>query len=203
MHDSAGNLLNPALVPDQSDTLPTPVNCAAGQSGHVWFLAGTFNTTPNPAGGALAEANRSCAVPTGTMLFLPIYNCEWDNLGVSPPLTVPQLRQMCKDGIDSVTGLSASIDGQLVTSLTVPTGAPYTGPYRVVSPGTFSYYIPTDNIYQAFGYSFPAQTVTPVVADGVFLMLAPLSRGVHVLHWTADSPGFTQDITYQITVGSN
>src|SRR5262249_42557522 len=74
---------------------------------------------------------------------------------------------------------------------------------RVVSPNTFSYSIPDDNIYQISDFTYPAQTVFPTVADGVYLMLAPLSPGVHVLHWTGAAPGFTQDITYQVTVSTN
>jgi hypothetical protein len=40
------------------------VDCSLGQSGSVWFLAGTV-------GGA---ATRSCTIPTGTALFFPIIN---------------------------------------------------------------------------------------------------------------------------------
>jgi hypothetical protein len=43
------------------------------------------------------------------------------------------------------------------------------------------------------------------VADGVYLMSAPLAPGRHTIHFTgivgpADSPYVSQDITYQITV---
>jgi hypothetical protein len=48
--------------------------------------------------------------------------------------------------------------------------------------------------------SFSAQTVTGAVADGIYVMLAPLSPGRHVVHWTATGGGFIQDITYTLTV---
>ena len=47
-----------------------PIDCDAGQSGAVWFLAGNF-------GGALGEANpavRSCTVKKGKALFFPLLN---------------------------------------------------------------------------------------------------------------------------------
>ena len=39
--------------------------CAAGQSGPVWFLAGTFGT---------ARTVRSCHIPAGKTLFFPLVN---------------------------------------------------------------------------------------------------------------------------------
>src|SRR5262245_25468283 len=56
VHDSTGQLLNPAAFPFEPGP-PTPVNCTAGQTGHVWFLAGTFAATPNPDGSFTADAN--------------------------------------------------------------------------------------------------------------------------------------------------
>ena len=49
------------------------------------------------------------------------------------------------------------------------------------------------------GFHFSAQTVNGAVADGVYLMLAPLSSGVHVIHWQGHG-AFDQDITYTLHV---
>src|SRR5439155_23432452 len=43
----------------------TGANCAAGQSGRVWFLAGTFSA---------GTVSRSCTVPAGTALLFPVLN---------------------------------------------------------------------------------------------------------------------------------
>ena len=47
-------------------------------------------------------------------------------------------------------------------------------------------------------------TVYPAVADGVYLMLSPLSPGKHTIHFVGvvgpDGAYLTQDITYDITV---
>src|SRR5581483_4222539 len=52
-----------SIPAEQSPFLdPTGANCTVGQSGHVWFLAGTFITT-NQTGMILGEADRSCIVP--------------------------------------------------------------------------------------------------------------------------------------------
>jgi hypothetical protein len=137
------------------------------------------------------------------MLFLPIFNGECDNLAIpATDFTVDQLRAMCRSNIDAITSLGASVDGHAVAGLNVPSGGHYTGGYRVVSPVPFSYTLPNDNIYEFLGNPFGPESVSPVVADGVYLMLAPLSPGVHVLHWTgAVAPfDFSQDITYQVTV---
>lgn len=52
-------------VPGSSSPVndPTGANCAAGQSGDVWFLAGGFGSS---------KVRRSCEVPAGKFLFFPI-----------------------------------------------------------------------------------------------------------------------------------
>jgi hypothetical protein len=89
--------------------------------------------------------------------------------------------------------LTTSVDGVVLQNL---------ANYRFSSP-VFSYTLPDNNIE-----GVPAQTVTPAVADGYYLMLAPLSAGQHQIHFTGGSPllNFSLDVTYNITVtpgGSN
>jgi hypothetical protein len=43
----------------------TGINCAKGQSGEVWFLAGTYGTR---------RTVRTCHVPQGKILFFPLIN---------------------------------------------------------------------------------------------------------------------------------
>ena len=38
------------------------------------------------------------------------------------------------------------------------------------------------------------------VADGYYLMLKPLSPGVHTLHFVGTIPGFSLDITYHLRI---
>lgn len=75
--------------------------------------------------------------------------------------------------------------------------------------------MPSDNVGQVFGCKFPAGTQPPfpgATADGIYLMLAPLSPGVHQIHFggKVDYPGgdrvigpaftFVQNINYTLTV---
>jgi hypothetical protein len=84
--------------------------------------------------------------------------------------------------------------------------------YRAPSP-RFSYALPADNAGTLCGCSFPAGTTPPppgATADGVYLMLTPLSVGSHMIRFGGEinvpsgQPGgpldFIEDINYMITV---
>jgi hypothetical protein len=205
VHDSHGQVKAPFLAGNGTPESPAEVDCSWGQSGGVWFLAGTYQPA-FPGGGTTPEffANRSCTIPSGTALFLPIINSEWDNLNVvgQPPLgfTLAELRAKAAADIDSIQIMSATLDGRSVQGLSRPDS-----PYRVQSP-VFSYTLPADNLPSAaFGTQFAGTTPPPgAVADGVFLMVSPLPIGTHVIHWEGKarppSGPFQQDITYHITV---
>lgn len=166
--------------------------CEVGQSGPVWFLTGKFCVEESCQ--SFLSATRSCTIPAGKALFFPVANSWVDNLGVDPPLSTEQLRELAKEFQDAVTSMSCAVDGVPIRGLS------NTSAYRVVSP-VFDYTIPEDNLFTAFGYNFPAQTVEGAVADGVYLMLAPLSAGQHVIRFAATfNYGFAFDITYNITV---
>lgn len=174
----------------------TGEDCNVGQSGKVFFLVGKLCVETTGQGCIEVSATRDCTVPAGKALFFPIANSENDNLGVNPPLTEEELREAAKEFIESVTNMTCEVDGVSIRGLDSST----TTPYRVVSP-VFSYAIPDGNIYDLFGLDFDAQTVEGAVADGIFLMLAPLPVGQHVIHFTAEfAGGFSLDITYHITV---
>ena len=96
--------------------------------------------------------------------------------------------------------IHASIDGRPLSNLES---------YRAISP-VFSYTLPPspDNlIYAGFGVSLPGDcwpslTVTPAVAEGYYIMLAPLSKGSQTINFGGSGPtGFTLDMTYNLTVG--
>ncbi len=167
--------------------------------GPVWFLGGTFSTTPTPSGGVIGTAHRIGRVPPGKALFFPIIDSEWDNAvpAGSPPTdyTTAELRANAAATMDGATGLACEIDGVSVKGL----ADVLITPYRVASP-VFDYTLPlTDNVDQYFGYDITGP-VTGAVADGVYLMLEPLRVGHHRIHFTGALPGFVLDITYDITV---
>jgi hypothetical protein len=173
-----------------SDT--TGANAAAGQSGHVWFLAGSYGVT---------GIHRTVTVPTGTPLFFPVLNTEWETWPAftpiefpptgypgDPPFTVPGAEQAARDAIapfiDAASGLAVSVDG---TSLNI------TSNYRVKS----TVYSETVNT-NPFGV--PPITYHDCVADGYWIMLSPLSKGAHTIHIHGGTTGFETEVTYSITV---
>ena len=169
------------------------VDCTIGQTGHVWFLGGNFSGAP---GNILS---RTCTVPTGVFLFTPITNAWIDNSNCDgfPPttLTTDQLRGIVRDSVDSATALSVTLDGRAVVGITTPASR-----YRATSP-VFSYTTPADSLINDLFCPFHAQTVTGAVADGVYLMLTPLSAGPHTLHWTVFSgTTLVMDVVYHLTV---
>jgi hypothetical protein len=171
----------------------TGANCAEGQSGPVWFLAGSF------FGGTF---ERTCSIPPGKALFLPIVNaafgaavgdCDPTNPGV--PCDVAVLRQAAKESMDPVT-IEASIDGVPLRGLI---------DYRVQSP-VFSVSLPEGNVPESLGLPAPSGTYEPMVSDGYWLMFIPLSAGAHTIHFknsitSGPFAGTETEVTYHLTVG--
>jgi hypothetical protein len=163
-----------------------PGSCDAGQSGPVWFLAG-------------GPTDCACQVPTGKALFFPIVNAEASSLE-DPPFhgdTAAEQRDVAKWWADHivVASLACEIDGVPVKSLET---------YRFVSP-QITFTAPTPWAFGAVGG--PGTSV----GDGYYLLLRPLSRGSHTIHFSgtshfseAEGDPFTADFgidtTYQLTV---
>jgi len=168
---------------------PTGEFAAVGQSGPVWFLAGNFGGT----------TVRTAAVPVGKALFFPIINTLWINLpdyGDDPWSDAQRAfaRSVIGPFIDNAFDLSCTIDGVAAQNLEA---------YRTATADGAEYLItmPENNIW---GF-LPAGTYGPTVDDGIYLMLAPLSRGQHTIHLTSASTGsalgdFALDVTYYLTV---
>jgi hypothetical protein len=166
----------------------TGEHCAEGQIGQVWFLASSF------FGGTF---DRTCTVPTGKALFFPIVqvafgaavgDCEPTNPGV--PCDVTALRAAAAASMDPVM-IDASIDGVPLRNLS---------DYRVQSP-VFSVTLPEENVL-----GVPSGTYAPMVSDGYWLMLAPLSAGAHTIHFKGiitggPFAGFETEVTYHLTIG--
>lgn len=157
----------PAAQSPLADT--TGAQCGAGQSGPVWFLAGT-------SGG---QATRDCTIPVGKAVLFPIINAEWSvgeaNAsgggcfvpGVISGTSEQALRACAAAQIDHVTAVEASVDGTPLHDLQQ---------YRVAS-GLFSFNAVDGNVF-----GVPVGT-TSSVSDGYWVLLAPLSPGTHTIHF--------------------
>jgi hypothetical protein len=157
---------------------------AMGQSGKVWYLAGTTGGT----------ATRSLTVPTGTALFFPIVNYFWVNTPEleDPPWSPEQeanARSVLAAEVDTAQDLVLEIDGK---SYAV---APE---FRV--PSTVgNCVLPADNLFANLGVNAGPHEC---VVDGYWALLPPLSVGEHTIRFAGGfaSSGFELDVTYHITV---
>lgn len=167
----------------------TGKDAATGQSGNVWFLGGLWwpNDSTPPAG----PVTRQITVPAGTALFFPIVNGENNFVEVPSATTIEELwdTQAWLDAYGD-QNLYATIDGRPLHNLTA---------YRAPAP-VFYVCLPEDNALQAWGIDFTSGCIDPVVADGFFLMVQPLSVGKHQITFGVKDVGWTLDIIYDITV---
>ena len=176
-------------------------DCSIGQSGPVWFLGGKFCQTGQICSGS---ATRSCSIPAGKALFFPILNVEDSapeepafGCGDSmPPLlggTIAEMRQCAESFLAGIHNLKAEVDGKSIRNLQRD--------FRVRSV-EFEVTWPDDNVLSAIGEGpFVAGKYSPVVDDGIYIMLPPLSVGNHTVHFQGSFPnGFTENITYNLVV---
>jgi len=158
---------------------PTGKHCADGQSGPVWYLAGTFGSKP---------ITRECTVPHDKVLMLPVVNAIcWEDRQTK---TEAEVRAVCKDLIDHTTVVDASVDGVPIDNLQN---------YRMQSP-LFDIKAPDHNILRVKALD------TQGITDGYWVMLKPLKMGSHQVHFHAilsfPDDGFTAefDITYNLKI---
>lgn len=170
--------VNPGLDPDGSFV-------SYGQSGAVWFLAPNYGFGQSDV--------RYATIPTGKMLFIDLAGF-FSSFEIEDPsvTTVEELRAICAAAVDQIAEVACSVDGQELQNLE---------DYRVQSPA-FEYVLPDNNIFQAWGIPVPAGTYYPGVADGHYVVLAPLSAGEHTIHIFADLGAWgTSEVTFHLTIG--
>jgi len=162
-------------------TDPTGMNCAQGQNGPVWFLAGT-------TGGS---AERTCTIPAGKAIFYPVISAECTYADTPNVKSEPGLVSCAQVDNTRSINLQATVDGVNIKQL---------NNYRATSP-LFNFTISPHN---AFGV--PAGP-THGIADGFWVFLKPLTPGKHELHFSGLTPGnpttgttnFIVDTKYHLT----
>ena len=149
--------------------------CAEGQSGDVWFLAGSW----------VGTTKLKCEVPAGKAIFFPIINGEASTIEGNGK-TEEELRAVANYYMDCVTVTEATVDGKPFKKLKN---------YRVES-SLFKFRLPTDNILGLHPGSSNS------VSDGYWIMLEPLSKGEHVIHIRGKAPklDFETEMTYYLKV---
>ena len=169
--------------------------CTAGQAGDVFFLAGNF-------GGA---ESRTCAVPPGKALMLPILNSLcWpapESEGCDTLQTPEELATCASQIFDSGPPhtMTVTLDGVAIADPEA---------YRA-STGVFSWAPPSFPETEWIAPALDAITANacgiPVgdrfgVGDGYWMMLRPLAPGPHVLRIAGSIQNtIAIDVTYQLT----
>jgi len=151
-----------------------------GQSGQVWFLGSSVG---------FGEWVRECEVPAGKAIFFPITQVVF--WAPEDGEAEEELRARANASMDGVTTLECTVDGVLLENLF---------DYRAESP---AFTIP-DTLLIDIGY--PPGDRFPAVADGYWILLAPLSRGEHEIHFymeitEGEFAGNSHDVTYHLTIG--
>lgn len=159
----------------------------ARQTGNVWFLAAPFGTF-----------ERDVQIPTGTALFFVLLGAEASSLE-GPPFhgdTAAEQEDAAVTLVDYavVDSLFCEIDGVSVKS---------PAEYRFVSP-QYAFTAPSPWINGDVGGAGTS------VADGYYVLLNPLSKGQHTLHYGGvfhfgpevfgEAFDLPLDMTYHITV---
>lgn len=169
-----------AQTADSSAVLDeTGANCATGQSGAVWYLAGTFSGQPTL---------RRCTVPFQRTLVIPVIDAAYFAFpsDPKPKRTEAYIRKQVADMVDA-TNLELEIDG-----VSVPDVERWYEESIV-----FETTLPENNVF-----GVPGGTVlSPAVDAGYYVAVDRLNPGEHTIHFHGESPdGYVVDVTYELTI---
>jgi hypothetical protein len=189
----------PAEINPLLDT--TGGDCSVGQSGSVWFLAGTF-----PPLGSTAE--RTCALPGRKAIFFPVFNVVWVQTSWDDPTNTEEDYRAYVAGIpgnrlggEGVTPVAGDLEARLDGAPIVFNDA--TPIVRTQSPLFSLATYPANSIWSNW-LDVPSEIFNggDSVSDGFWIMLPPLAPGTHLLTFRARAGASDrQNITYHLTVG--
>jgi hypothetical protein len=167
----------------------TGANCWIDQpASGPWFLAGSFVQT--------AITRTECRVPPGRALFIPganqFYGAFLNDAAWTRSVDYARKQVACEAGANA----TVTVDEQVrptVHERSIP----------------FTVQLPTDNVFDLTPDVARNLMLAPTVDQGEYVLVPPLSRGAHKIRITSDfstsscggSPPFTNDVTYQLTVG--
>jgi hypothetical protein len=187
-----------SIPADQNPVLDTTGQFAGvGQSGHVWFLAGTI------FGGTI---ERTVTVPTGTALFFPALNALFwapddlddaaffaEQAGLNPALMTDEelIRFIVGLSVEDPALLKVTVDGKELRGLE---------DYRAASD---AFELTDTDLIDTLGGEISHPNLA--VADGYWVMLNPLPPGQHTIRIQSaidEGPfaGTASDVTYRLTV---
>ena len=152
-------------------------NCAVGQSGAVWFLAGGYGSS---------RKARTCEVPAGRYIFFPVINgASWRS--PKGTLSCDEAKRRAAVKNEDAIELYVEIDGSSLTDVKR---------FRARTDKCF-------NVYERVPSELGAYDAYPSATDGYWIMLEPLSEGRHVIKFggrNKETGRMIQDITYKLTI---
>lgn len=128
-------------VPVNKHPLFDMADCSEGQSGDVWFLGGTFASSP---GVFQRNVNQSCGLPARKALFFPIVNLDCSTVEGNGQ-TEAELRACANYLADLIVtkDLNATVDSVSIENLKH---------YMAESPLFTFGPLPANNVLKRFGY---------------------------------------------------
>jgi hypothetical protein len=155
--------------------------CERNQTWPVWFLVGTFEE--------FASAERRCTIPCAMAIMFPAIVSEKSFVEYPQLRTEGELVNMASEANERVKSAYIEIDGIRLPNIKH---------FRIRSC-PFDLYFPENNI---FGVQ---PGVTRSVSEGYWIILGPLTRGIHQLRfggeaYMMDALEFKTDVIYHLTV---
>jgi hypothetical protein len=136
---------------------------------------------------------RSCEVPAGKGLLIPVMEVEWNDKE-TPGASIEELHASAKKDQDSVNSLYLKVDDKKYKYADLLK-------YRTHTDG-FDVVFPDNGIYGVIEGG-----PTTAVADGFYILTEPLTKGNHTVHFKSSiicldpdcvEPNFAQDVIYDI-----
>ena len=175
-----------ASIPVVDDSHPAidvgDVDCGIGQNGKAWFL----ETSPD----LNADIERRCSIPTGTMLYVPVF--QWFCAPELDGVPIPECLDQADDAFAAIE-LSLTVDG-------VTIGNDRLQDYRATT-GTFELSLVEDSYWEWF-LGIELDDSISFAADAIGALVSPLPVGEHeiVISFTSDEFGFDGSVTYVLDV---
>jgi hypothetical protein len=149
----------------------TGAQCANGQSGDVWFLAGTYGTK---------RTIRTCRVPFGKTLFFPLINYV-----VMPseggPTNCASVTRDANRITSNPTLLVLDLNGQKFTNLQ-------------------AHRLATRRCFDVGALTKEKQRIFPSAGNGYYAAIRPLPKGTHTLEFGGVLPSMIQAVSYTLIV---
>ncbi|WP_455208418.1 hypothetical protein [Kaarinaea lacus] len=156
--------------------------CNVNQVGPVWFLAGGYGSS---------KISRKCSIPSDKYIFFPVINMLYYPPNTDESVSCDSVKKGAELNNQYISTFKVKIDDQEFVNPVY---------YRIASKKCFDLIARKENNQRQL-------EVYPSATDGYWIMLKPMSVGLHAITFRAeyDRPGgsfgkMVQDIEYTISI---